>query len=762
MISASAFGLILLGLAASAAIAAGSYEFDEGLSLRGDCGAGAPDNVADPGCPGGTHPGRFEEPRSVAIDAYGNEYVASYAENGTLGRIDVFDDEGNFVTQLLDPRGPMSVGVDSEGNLYVFEKIVGGEAEIAVYPPTEYDGEAGNIEYDASLREVVTTSDIGPLGGLTVDLTNDHLYVTYVGGSPEEYDSAKEGNGLLHTVVNPKFNWSNWIAVDGERRRLYVSYCANGIAECGVLVLSADFPYTELADLDGSNTPAGKFLSLKGSTSIAADESNGHFFVADLEASDNIYEFDQNFDYFATTTFASFEAPNTIQIAVSNSRLDLAATNHRYLFVPYPKVAGALFAFQPPNASAPDVESVSVTHVAEGEAELHATVNPNGATTSYVFEYVTQQEFDEGEFAAAHTAGAGTLPIGSSPTQVVSSIAGLSPGTSYRFRVSASNAKGSDELEASFRTFADAPITGDCPNQLLRTGFSFFLPDCRAYELVTPANTNGRPPKGVGLAGDRFATVEASPSGNTVAFVTGGGSLPGTEGTGGFNGDLYRSARGASGWAIVRMGPSGTETNNPSPGSTSPDQEYAFFWAGGEGSAVVDGVTTHYIRYPDGRAELIGRGTLGTDPGAVGKLITEGGGHIVFQTGIAPLQLEAEAAPSGTQAIYDRTPEEVTHVVSLLPGNVPAGEHDDALYLDASPDGAGIAFAIDNVLYLRLDNAATYEIGEDVTLADVSEGGRRVFYEEGGDLFAFDIELGEAIRFTETGDAQVVNVAPDG
>src|SRR6186997_662786 len=282
VISASAFGLILLGLAASAAIAAGSYEFDEGLSLRGDCGAGAPDNVADPGCPGGTHPGRFEEPRSVAIDACGNEYVASYAENGTLGRIDVFDDERNFVTQLLDPRGPMSVGVDSEGNLYVFEKIVGGEAEIAVYPPTEYDGEAGNIEYDASLREVVTTSDIGPLGGLTVDLTNDHLYVSYVGGSPEEYDSAKEGNGLLHTVVNPKFNWSNWIAVDGERRRLYVSYCANGIAECGVLVLSADFPYTELADLDGSNTPAGKFLSLKGSTSIAADESNGHFFVADL------------------------------------------------------------------------------------------------------------------------------------------------------------------------------------------------------------------------------------------------------------------------------------------------------------------------------------------------------------------------------------------------------------------------------------------------------------------------------------------------
>ncbi|HXR60064.1 MAG TPA: hypothetical protein VN732_01945, partial [Solirubrobacterales bacterium] len=702
---AVALALTCLGIAAPSAAAAGSYDFDQRLSLRGDCGTQNPDLIPDPSCPEETPGGRFKEPRSIAIDAYGSEYVASYNESGSGSegkRIDVFDDEGHFISELADPFGPKSIAVDTDGYLYAFEYLSGGEGEIARYTPEVYEPEAGEIEYDPASRTVISTKG-GNLGGIAIDFSNDHLYVTHAGDVIEEFGSRSEGNPLLNTIALPSplpgaatgTYWSNWVAVDSQRRRLYASYCKDGFFDCGVLALSADPPYTFLKELDGSTIPTGQFASLKGSTSIAVDESTGHFFVADLEESPKaIYEFDENFAYFATTTFSKLEASNSSQIAVSNGKRDPSAEpcqypteplpppgdacNRHYLFAPFPKSAGAALAFSPPGVTAAEVDSVSVTNVTETEAELHATIRPNGAPTTYVFEYVTEEEFNAGGFANARIARTGTTPV-EETVDVVASARGLTPGTSYRFRIVVGNeVPPKDELGGSFRTFADASVGGGCGNELLRTKFSALLPDCRAYELVTPADTNGRSPKGVGFGGDQFSTVEVSPSGNTVAFVTEGGSLPGTEGTGGFNGDLYRTSRGDTGWGnVIRMGPSGTETNNPSPGSTSPDQEHGLFWAGGEGTAVIDGATTHWVRYPDGRAELVGRGSEGTDPSAEAKLITEGGTHIIFVASTVAEQQEITLGATTEGGAFTLSFQGQT--TDPIPFNASAEEVEDAL-----------------------------------------------------------------------------------
>ena len=45
---------LYLGIAVGPALGASlPYEFDQELSLRGDCGTANPDFIPDPGCPGG-------------------------------------------------------------------------------------------------------------------------------------------------------------------------------------------------------------------------------------------------------------------------------------------------------------------------------------------------------------------------------------------------------------------------------------------------------------------------------------------------------------------------------------------------------------------------------------------------------------------------------------------------------------------------------------------------------------------------------------
>jgi hypothetical protein len=324
-----------------------------------------------------------------------------------------------------------------------------------------------------------------------------------------------------------------------------------------------------------------------------------------------------------------------------------------------------------------------------------------------------------------------------------------------------------------FEPEADA-ATG-CANQALRTGASAALPDCRAYELVTPSDTNGRTPVGLPYAlGPHFWMRTASPAGDAVSFRILGGVMPGYEGTGNLNGDPYVSRRGPKGWSTVEAGPNAVETSSPQFGSFSPDQGYSFWNAGPESGTAAVGEEGSYLRFPGGHSELIGEGSLATDRWVKPLLISEDGQHVLFRTstsgfigGHAPLQLEPAAPPDGTEVIYDRTADGKLHVVSLLPtpgAETPgAGEH--AVFLGASPDGGGVAFHIgsSSPIYLRVGNAETAVAAPPgATFAGVAASGQRLLYLEAGDLYAYDAEADAAIPFTVSGDATLVNVAAAG
>jgi uncharacterized delta-60 repeat protein len=86
-------------------------------------------------------------------------------------------------------------------------------------------------------------------------------------------------------------------------------------------------------------------------------------------------------------------------------------------------------------AVAPAASTGGASSISPRSAKLNATLNPNGAATSYFFQFGTTSSY-------GHNTAGGTLPAGNANVSVAQSIGGLSPGVTYHFRVVAANAGG--------------------------------------------------------------------------------------------------------------------------------------------------------------------------------------------------------------------------------------------------------------------------------------------------------------------------------
>jgi hypothetical protein len=346
-------------------------------------------------------------------------------------------------------------------------------------------------------------------------------------------------------------------------------------------------------------------------------------------------------------------------------------------------------------------------------------------------------------------------------------------------------------IAGAFGVFWYHPAAADaavCPNEHARTGLSGQLPNCRAYELVTPADSNGRIITALNTYGrpSRQIPMElASPTGDSVAFLTYHAPLPDPRGASGVT-DVYEAARQAGGWETSRLlSLPGSALRIPVPAGMSPDHLYAFSRTNdGLSPLSINRKSTLYLVGPDGSFELVGLGSLSeSEPYAEGRFLGEGGRHIVFSTGHGVLQsflcfsnpdcevhqLEPDAAPTGTGTIYDREADGETHVVSMLPGEVPQKTGEDAFYRGTSRDGSATAFEVGGTLYVRLDNQETKQVAPGSPIfAGVSEDGDYVFYvvptgtEEAGVVHRFDTATGADVLVNPGDEGLIVNVSGDG
>jgi hypothetical protein len=439
--------------------------------------------------------------------------------------------------------------------------------------------------------------------------------------------------------------------------------------------------------------------------------------------------------------------------------------------------------------TAPVVVKELGAEVSTSEAKLGALINPGGIETSYRIEYDTR-EYVEGE--APHGVSVpspeGSVGQGVTPRTVWASASSLAPSTTYHYRVVATNELGT--VVGTDQTFTtETAAEGSCPNEQLRGGFSARLPDCRAYELVTPPTKTSTQPDTnfFRLPGTAvFSGNHAAREGNRMSFKA-TEVMPGSQ-SGGFS---YVATRGASGWSSENVLPLQSYTGDRCPEHDARMQAYSadlskgvLFDGGGEnlseynggcgaeGVEVVSGeplgVENLLLRDNiNGAYQLINVPPPGVIPadahfqGASSDL-----SHVVFDE---HAQLTA-GAPGGVDDLYDWSGG-VVRLVTVLPDGIPAVGSLAAGWEDhpnvISADGSHIFFTAGGDLYVRLnaEQPPSEECATPASACTVQVDASKVGGSGGGGKFMDASVDGSQVFFLDanrlTADATAASGKPD-
>ena len=438
---------------------------------------------------------RFNNPLGVAVDGSGNVYVADYG-NSTIRKVT----SGGGVSTLAGLAGnpgssdgtgssarfsyPSGVAVDSSGNVYVADQT------------------------NCTIRKISPTGGVSTLAGLAGTT-----------GSSDGTGSAAQ------------FNFPSGVAVDGSGN-VYVADINNNtlrkVTPAGVVSTLAG-----LAGNSGSSDGAGSTARFDRPQSVAVDGS-GNVYVADnnnntirkVSPAGVVTTIGGTVGVIGsangTGTAATFTAPQGVAVTSSGTVVVADTENNRISM----GVVG----------TAPVPVTVAASSISTTGATLNGTVNANGSSTAVSFDYGLTTAY------GTNIAGTPTPVTGSSATSVSAVITGLSPGTTYHFRVngasSGGTANGSDltfttsavlptatSLAATSISGTGATLNGTVNANGFSTAVSF------DYGLTTAYGTNvaGTPTPVTGSSATAVSAVITGLSpGTTYHFRVNGTSSQGT------------------------------------------------------------------------------------------------------------------------------------------------------------------------------------------------------------------------------------------
>lgn len=494
----------------------------------------------------GSGPGQFlTGVQGMAVDSEGYVYVG---------------DRNNHRIQKFDPTA--GIGEDEAAFVLTFggsvNQTTGGDVCTQASGNTCGTGIEGNGNGEFGAWPVSSLVAVGP---------SDEIYV----GDTERVQVFGKDGGYLKSIPLAGETVHS-LAVDSAGG-LYLSYLESGstakpgvrrIGPSGEAICTALSSDPDAAATDNPTAiavdPAGGFHVVQGRRpGSGMPPSKVVSFGADCEEEERF----EPTDFESSTGIA---ASTVTEAGLSALYLAHSVFADSFIRAYYPPPDKAPPFSQPPQVP-PIITDQYAVAASSGGATVRALINPRfWADTSYYVEYGTGECSQGGCTQKASFPGVqlGAGIVGNEVTTAPVFLAGLSPDTTYHYRfVSQSSGGGpvsgvggteEDEgLEASFTTF---PLPGEpnlsCPNQTLRLGASAALPDCRAYEMVSPLDkgdediqplSNGIKPTRVDQAipsGEKFTYSTARPFAGAV-------SAPWSS--------QYIAARTGGGWASQNISP---------------------------------------------------------------------------------------------------------------------------------------------------------------------------------------------------------------
>jgi len=409
-----------------------------------------------------------DQATAVAVDAAGNVYVTGESEgSGTDADYATIKYNGFGATQWVTRyNGPanlfdraIALAVDAAGNVYVT-----GESE-----GSGTDADYATIKYNSAGVQQWVQRYNGPgnsfdeVAALTVD-ANSNVYVTGLsGGSSQDDDYATikyNSAGVQQWVArydglgSSNNDAANALAVDGAGN-VYVTGQSQG---SGIVDDYATLKYNSSGVQQWVTRYNGPGNSVDEATALAVDGSGNVYVTGRSEGSGSDYDY-------ATIKYSSAGVEQWVarHDGPGNSTdeakaLAVDAAGNVYVTGESQGVSWNIYTtikYSQSTTAAPIVTTNPATNVSSTAATLNGTVNPNGLSTDYKFQYGATTNYDR------ETIPTILLSTGTAAIPVNDAITDLAPNTLYHYRVVASNSAGtSNGADQTFTTTTSgtAPI----------------------------------------------------------------------------------------------------------------------------------------------------------------------------------------------------------------------------------------------------------------------------------------------------------------